>query len=164
MSFPLDYQKDMCWPIESRNERRLIDAFMRIAVAELQRAQASDIQATESTIDFSVRFFRWASSWNLLHDVTRGSIEIGTEAGTICVRYVLSFSRLVAAFGAIALISFVWPVRRETFPPFWLKLFGPAIFFSFVFALNCLITIGRFSRFVKSIFAQAVSESSDSGS
>jgi hypothetical protein len=159
MSFPIDYQKEFCWPATMRNEKPLINAFVRIAVAELEGARASNIEAQDNSVQFTVRWFRWVGNWNLLTNIDKGVIQIAAGAGTFSVVYYLSFRRLLVqhCIGALGAFSFVTLPDRGL--PTTLKILAPPVLFSVVFALNYLIAIRRFSRFIKRIIARADLES-----
>src|SRR6266481_5502786 len=81
VSFPIDYQREYCWEA-TRREMPMVDAFVRIAAAELQAARASSIEAQGNRIQFTVNRFRWVGNWNLLTNIDRGVIEITPAAGT----------------------------------------------------------------------------------
>src|SRR5258707_1114782 len=155
MSFPIDHQKEFCWQAKQRNEKAVVEAFVRIASAELQEARASNIEAQGNRIEFTVRWFRWVGNWNLLTNIDKGVIEIAPAAGTFCVAYYLSFKRILVqhCIGVLGAFSFVILPARGL--PITLKVLAPVLLFAVVFALNYVIAIRRFSRLIKRIIARA---------
>ena len=155
MSFPIDYQKEFCWPATLRRERPMVDAFVRIAVAELQGARASNIEAQGNRVQFTVAWFRWVGNWNLLTNIDTGLIEITPAAGTFRVAYYLSFKRILVQHCIGALGAFTFVILPHRILPTSMKILAPVLLFSIVFALNYLIAVGRFSRFIKRVIARA---------
>ena len=142
-----------------RNEKAVVEAFVRIASAELQAARASSIEAQGNTIQFTVRWFRWVSNSNLLTNIDKGVIEITPAAGTFCVAYYLSFKRILVQHGIGALGAFTFVILPHRILPITMKLLAPVLLFSGVFALNYLITVRRFAKFIKRVIARANLES-----
>ena len=159
MSFPIDYQREFCWPATLRREKPMVDAFVKIAVAELQGARASNIEAQGNSIQFTVRWFRWVSNWNLLTNIEKGVIEITPAAGNFCVAYYLSFKRILVQHCIAALGAFSFVILPHRILPTTMEILAPVLLFSVVFALNYLIAVGRFARFIKRIIARADLES-----
>ena len=155
MSFPIVYQKSFCWPVDRRNQKRLAENFIRMAVDRLIEVQARDIHADDNRITFSVAMFRWVSNWNLLTNVSSGSIEVSAaDSETLCVTFELNLSRLFVSFGLIVVVSAVWSLAAKM----RLDALLPAVVFTAVAFLNYGIITSRFSRFVRKIFDRAVAE------
>ena|ERR1700674_754102 len=159
MSFPVDYQKEFCWPATLRREQPMVDAFVRIAIAELQGARASNIEAQGNRIQFTVSWLRWVGNWNLLTNIDQGTIEITPAAGTFCVAYYLSFKRVLAQLCLGALFAFGFVSLPELSLHLALRFLGPILLFSVVFVVNYSIAVRRFSSFIKRIIARADLES-----
>lgn len=155
MSFPLDYQKSFCWPVDRRYQKQIIENFIRVAVDRLNEVQASDIQVDENSITFSVALFRFVTNWNLLTNLSGGSIEItAPDTETVCVAFYLNFSRLFFSLVLVGLIGAVWSAANRMV----LEMLLPAAFFTAAVALNYGITAWRFSGFIRKIFDRAASE------
>src|SRR5258707_13743561 len=129
MSFPIDHQKEFCWPATLRREKPMVDAFVRIAVAELQGARASNIEAQGNRIQFTVNRFRWVGNWNLLTNIDRGVIEITPAAGTFCVAYYLSFKRILIQLCLGSLFVFGVVTLPDRSLPFALRFLAPTLLF-----------------------------------
>ena len=158
MSFPIDYQKEVCRLADDRNEKRFVEAFLRLATDELARFRAS-IEVEGTRIQFQVPMFRWRSRWDFLGVVDWGSIEITQSAGQLCVTYHLRFMRTLVMHFVIVLAGTVFVTMRDQSLPFNLGVIWPALFLGGAFALGYLMSVMRFSRFIKKISARANFES-----
>ena len=158
MSFPIDHQGEFC-VATMRKEKSLVDALVRITVAELQGAQASNVEAESNRIQFTVRWFRWVSNWNLLTNIDKGAIEITPQAGTLCVAYYLSFKRILVQHCLLVIFAFSFVTLPDRGLPTTMRVLAPLLLFSTVFSLNYLISVNRFARLIKRIIARADLES-----
>ncbi len=159
MSFPIDHQEAVCWLATTRNEKPLIDAIVRIAIAELQEARASTVEVQGNRIQFTVRWFRWVSNWNRLTNIDKGAIEITPQAGTLCVEYYLSFKRILVQHCLLLLFAVSFVTLPDRGLPTTMRVLAPLLLFSAVFSLNYVIAVRRFARLIKRIIARANLES-----
>jgi hypothetical protein len=159
MGFPINYQREFCWQATPRREKPMVDALVRIAVAELREARASNIEAQGNRIQFTVSWFRWVGNWNLLTNIDKGEIEFTPAPGTFCVAYSLSFRRILAQLCLAAVFASGFVTLPDRSLHLLLRVLAPTLLFSVVLAMNYFIAVRRFSSFIKRIIARANIES-----
>lgn len=151
--FPLDYQNQ----IEVSGESDINDyqkRFLTKMSEELRAVEATGIQIQGNKLSYRVAFFRLVSNWNLLIPIDRGSVEVTSSANKIIISYFISFKRLViivtllvSVFGVFFVQDAGLPVTKKILllSAAWLWLAGA----------NCLITLIRYSAFIKRIVSKA---------
>jgi hypothetical protein len=115
----------------------------------LRERKATSVTVGADRIDFTVRFLRLVSNWNLLVPIDSGSIAFRQSDEDVEIRYSIYFKRfffvVTAMIIIVAVIIFVFAVDGRGAA----LVFVPAAWF-WVFAVNYFIAVLRFPTALRS--------------
>lgn len=153
MPFPIDYRGEVRWrsKVSLRGEH-LQHAVLHELVRALAGAKGTPI-VHGNRISFTGGMFRFVPNWNILVPITHGSLEVTLVDDTVVVSYYLNFKQQLVLASMIALISLSFLAASTE--PLAVRIGFPAFIWVWTCGLSYVITIPRFSRFIKRAIQRA---------
>jgi hypothetical protein len=124
-----------------------------VLAAELASVEARRIRVTDNSVRFTGGLFRLVSGLNILGPITRGEIAITSNPEVVRLKYRISFMQLILTASLLVTFFALWIAGRRPFTV------DHVLFVCFVWlwlvALNAVVAIFRFRRFLRNCIVKA---------
>jgi hypothetical protein len=143
----------MPFPLSSHGRMRAESADLSHAMKEvealLRERKASSIAVRNDRIDFTVRFLRLVSNWNLLVPIDSGTVAFTQSDQALEIHYSISFKRSFSIVATMTIVMFGFVAVLAVDPP-GAGLAFVVVAWLGVFVVNYFVAVLRFRAALRS--------------